>query len=87
MKTEKIIQCIEWSAGSPRMKIKAKAELAALEADNAAMREKTIEECVKVCLNLHNSMIEAGNIACSNGATHCITAIRALTPDSGKVQP
>ena len=80
MKTEKIIQCIEWSAGSPRMKIKAKAELAALEADNAAMREKTIEECAGIVRRYFEPGMKLDNRTLEE-------QISALTPDSGKVQP
>ena len=46
--------------------------------DETRIRQEVIEECVQTCLKLHNSMLEAGNVICSNGVTHCITALHAL---------
>ena len=47
-------------------------------ANEARIRQEVIEVCVQTCLKLHNSMLEAGNVICSNGVTHCITALHAL---------
>jgi len=37
METDAIEQCIDWSSGSPQMRIKATEQLAAIETENAAL--------------------------------------------------
>jgi len=84
MKTSAIKKLImkageDWDApGDMALFSAATNELAALEANEARIRQEVIEECVQTCLKLHNSMLEAGNVICSNGVTHCITALHAL---------
>jgi len=91
MKTDAIQQLIRISkvAYDEDVSAAASAELAALEADNAAMREKTLNELDRLIgeafENPHTVSTIGSSVAAIGLKIARAVVHRALTPDSGKV--
>ena len=83
MKTEAIEQCIDWSAGSPRMKIKATEQLTAIETALAA-KDEALSKLIE--MNRRDELTDPDRIFTEHGREMARNeAEAALSPSTGKV--